>query len=345
MKMKNIKKIVVLCLAVLLLSPLVYAIKTMMAGVNIESAFVCETGYCTQGHFDTAVAAACNNHDNSKAIAKKNYRKKDCCKKDCCKKDSLNTADKNNYLKQKSLDTAALTSCFLTNSTKNNEHIIDWGLVPNDKGIVPQPPDGAALMLKNNNGIYVGDTTKSEVFLTFDLGYEAGFTGQVLDILKQNDIKAIFFLCGHYIQKESDLTNKMIADGHIIGNHTNKHKDLPTLDNDLIKRDIAEFKQMYENAYTAPVVHFRPPSGRISERVLKEASAQGLKTVMWSSAIKDWGKQPIDSKKCADTLTKRAHNGNIILLHISNAGTPPMLEILIKNLKEKGFSFGDATKL
>ncbi|MCL2556657.1 MAG: polysaccharide deacetylase family protein [Firmicutes bacterium] len=226
------------------------------------------------------------------------------------------------------------------------EHIIDWGVTPNDKEMTPQIPDFAGTMLQNHNGIFVGDTNQKQVYLTFDLGYEAGYTNQVLDILKAHNIKAIFFLCGHYLT-ENLLVERMIAEGHTIGNHTNKHKDLPKQTDEAIRADIAEFDAMYKEkfAHGNKLKHFRPPSGRISERVLKIANEEGLKTLMWSSAIVDWGKAEIDAKANSDKLIRRTHPGNIILLHITNAGTPKMLEMLIGGLSEKGYTVGDAGAL
>ena len=226
-----------------------------------------------------------------------------------------------------------------------NEHIINWGLKPNTNQQTPQIPDFAATMLAENNGIYIGDTSQKNVYLTFDLGYEAGYTPAVLDILKKHNIKAIFFLCGHYIKKEDALVQRMLDDGHTIGNHTNLHKDLPALSDEEISKDISEFTQLYKEKFTAPVVYFRPPKGRLSARVLHEADKQGLKTVMWTSAIVDWGKAAIDAEASAQKLASRTHPGNIILLHISNSGTPPMLELLIQKLTEKGYSLADATSL
>ena len=253
----------------------------------------------------------------------------------------------------KSLTVAAPLTAFASvsaadyNAAESNakDYIINWGLKPNNNEQAPLPPDFAGTMMEENNGIYLGGTAQKNVYLTFDLGYEAGYTSAVLDILKRNNIKAIFFLCGHYVKKEDALVQRMLDEGHAIGNHTNLHKDLPALSDEEIQRDISEFTDLYKAKYTAPVVHFRPPKGRISARVLREANKQGLKTVMWSSAIVDWGKTPIDAEKSADKLASRAHPGNIILLHISNSGTPPMLDLLIPKLTAKGYSVADATSL
>jgi len=223
---------------------------------------------------------------------------------------------------------------------------INWGLKMNEHEVTPVPPPGTVELLREYNGLFVGDTTKKEVYFTFDLGYEAGYTNDVLDVLKKNDIRAIFFLCGHYLTEEAHV-RRMLDEGHVIGNHTDKHRDLPTLSVEAMRKDILDFDVMYKEKFVdaAPITYFRPPKGRISETVLRETHALGLKTVMWSGACVDWGKEPIDAQKNADKLTRRVHPGCVYLFHIANSGMAPMLELLISQIGEKGYKVGDATLL
>ena len=231
-------------------------------------------------------------------------------------------------------------------SAKAQDTKIYWGLSGYGNEQTPSPPTGAAEMLSKYGGMYVGDTAQKNIYLTFDLGYEAGHTAAVLDILKSNDIRAIFFLCSHYLG-ETQLVDRMISEGHTIGNHTDRHKDLPTLSEDGIREDIQGFDTKYkESGHTDTLSFFRPPCGTFDERTLRIAKEEfGLSTIMWSIAIKDWGKTPIDAVSSSDTLLKRIHPGAIILLHISNAGTPPMLERFVNNALSQGYSFGTPCQL
>jgi len=219
---------------------------------------------------------------------------------------------------------------------------ISWGLSPNTNEIVPAAPDGVETLLKEYNGLYVSDTEEKKVFLTFDLGYEAGYTSQILDTLKQHDIKAVFFLCSHYLT-EKDLVDRMLAEGHTIGNHTDKHKDLPNLSREAAITDIMTFQNKFIEKYPdeKPPVFFRPPQGRIDQKTLEIAKENNLRTMMWSIAIVDWGKSPIDAQRSADKIASRVHPGAIVLLHITNSGTPKMLELLIPKLIEKGYQIGN----
>lgn len=246
----------------------------------------------------------------------------------------------------------AILMLFTTCGFKFSGDIISWGLVHNSRGETPMAPKGSTELLKKYGGMYVNDADaeagKKNVYFTFDLGYESGFTAEVLDILKENSIKATFFLCGNYLQ-ESELVGRMIAEGHTIGNHTDRHKDLPKLDSEAMKKDIADlnekFKAKYGEAYAKKITQFRPPKGRFNENVLKEIQDQGMKAIMWSNAIVDWGKSPIPAKPSADKITSRIHPGAIILFHIANAGTVQMLKFLIPQLAENGYAIADAGML
>jgi len=223
---------------------------------------------------------------------------------------------------------------------------ISWGVNPNTQERTPEPPSGGAQLLKEYDGFFVADTLEKKVYFTFDLGYEAGYTAEVLDILAANNIKGVFFLCGNYL-KETALINRMVAEGHEIGNHTDRHKDLPTLSADGITKDIVDFDVKYKEAFAAsPAMRFfRPPQGKFCANTLKIAQQQNLATMMWSIAIVDWGKTPIDASKCAKKIADRLHPGAIILLHITNSGTPEMLRQLLPQMSAKGYTAGNVAEL
>jgi peptidoglycan-N-acetylmuramic acid deacetylase len=244
--------------------------------------------------------------------------------------------------------TSALVMLCVTCGFMLSGGAVDWGLTPNSNQTTPEAPKGGAEMLGKHGGIYVcnkdAEVGNKNVYFTFDLGYEAGFTAECLDILKEHGIKATFFLCGNYLQ-ETELMERMIAEGHTIGNHTDKHKDLPRLGDDAIIKDIADFTEKFEakygETYKKKMTQFRPPQGRFDERTLKHVSDQGMKTVMWSIAIVDWGKTPINAEASAKKVASRLHPGAIILFHITNAGTPKMLRLLMPLMNEKGYSAGN----
>jgi peptidoglycan-N-acetylmuramic acid deacetylase len=227
----------------------------------------------------------------------------------------------------------------------DRDRTISWGLKSNDQHRLPIPPPNGAEKLAKNGGIFFKDGGEKKIYFTFDLGYEAGYTAEVLDVLKENNIKAIFFVCGNYL-KEKELINRILDEGHSVGNHTDRHKDLPKLPDEAIKTDIMTLQQNFKSLYNdAPMSFFRPPKGRFNDKVLKIASGEGLKTVLWSIAIADWEKAPIDASACADKIEQRLHPGAIILSHITNSGTVEMLRLLLSKIEKAGYIAGAPEEL
>ena len=105
-----------------------------------------------------------------------------------------------------------------TNSVSNKK--IGWGIKRNDNHEQPDVGSENRKILEENNGICLGNKDSKTIYLTFDEGYEAGYTSEILKILKENDVKATFFLTAHYVNTQEDLVKQMIDEGHIIGNHT-----------------------------------------------------------------------------------------------------------------------------
>ena len=213
--------------------------------------------------------------------------------------------------------------------------VVSWGLSHYGNEITPTVSEVGAKLLQEYNGMYVGDTSQKQVYFTFDLGYEAGYTAAVLDILKEYQIKGVFFLCGNYM-KQTDLISRMQNEGHQIGNHTNKHRDLPSLNEEGIRRDITDLQ------LPTTAKFFRPPQGRFDAKTLRVAQDLGLRAVLWSLAIMDWQQKPkLDVQACTNKILERVPPGAIMLLNITNPGTPEMLRKVFQSLQEKGYSFGE----
>ena len=109
-----------------------------------------------------------------------------------------------------------------TNAESVSTKKIEWGIKRNDNHEQPDLGSENRKILEENNGIALGNSESKAIYLTFDEGYEAGYTTEILKILKENDVKATFFLTAHYINTQEELVKQMIEEGHIIGNHTPK---------------------------------------------------------------------------------------------------------------------------
>ncbi len=181
----------------------------------------------------------------------------------------------------------------------------------------------------------------SNIYLTFDEGYEYGFTGEILDVLKEKNVKAVFFVTLPYARDNAQLVQRMIDEGHIIGNHTTTHPSGGLQQYDAQKQidDIDQVTQYVNEHYGYSMNLFRFPEGSFSEQSLAIVNALGYTPVFWSFAYKDWdvNNQPDISESLANALDK-AHGGAIYLLHAESETNTKMLPDLIDGLREKGYS-------
>lgn len=224
-----------------------------------------------------------------------------------------------------------------TSSSANN----NWGLSFSEKG---SPPTGNATpdFLKKYNAYYIGNTEEKKIYLTFDAGFENGFTPKILDALKKHNVKATFFVVGNYIQTSPDLVKRMVDEGHIVGNHTFHHPDMSKIsDKESFQKEMESLEALYKET-TGKEMHkyYRPPQGKYSEDNLKLANELGYKTFFWSLAYVDWltDKQP--TKQQAFDKLERVHPGAIVLLHSTSQTNADILDELIEKWKGQGFSFG-----
>ncbi|MBF0709899.1 MULTISPECIES: polysaccharide deacetylase family protein [unclassified Gemella] len=197
-------------------------------------------------------------------------------------------------------------------------------------------------VLESNGGLYKYYTNKKELYLTFDNGYEAGYTSKILDSLKNNGVKAVFFVTGTYIQANRDLVKRMEAEGHIVANHTLNHYSAANTSANVIAKDIKDWENVYiKYMGKKPTTNlYRPATGAFSERTVKGAASHGYKLVQWSYAYKDWIEtaQP-QVKSSRDKLINNSKPGDIILLHSISKTNKDLLDGYIKEMKSRGYTF------
>ncbi|HBN83126.1 MAG TPA: polysaccharide deacetylase, partial [Clostridiales bacterium] len=140
-----------------------------------------------------------------------------------------------------------------------------WGIKRN-KGALPDPDPGSVELLEKHSGAWVGDTNKKVIYLTFDQGYENGYTEKILDTLKEKNVKSIFFVTGPYLDKCDKLMQRYVDEGHYVGNHTVRHKSMPLLDRATAEKELLELEKSFEEKYNAQMLFFRPPKGEYNEQ-------------------------------------------------------------------------------
>ncbi len=186
----------------------------------------------------------------------------------------------------------------------------------------------------------MGNKEKKYVYLTFDEGYEAGYTERILETLKENEITATFFITAHYLNTQEELVKKMIENGNIVGNHTVNHKSMPTISNEKIKEEVMNLHTSIYEKFGYEMKYIRPPMGEYSERTLNETNKLGYTTVMWSFAYDDWNEDKQKGEEYAkEKILKNVHNGAIILLHGNSRDNTNVLDYCVKEIKNMGYEF------
>ena len=232
------------------------------------------------------------------------------------------------------------TSATIQNVEGLNNKKIGWGIKRVDNHEQPDVGAKNKEILDKYEGLSIGNKESKNVYLTFDEGYEAGYTEKILEVLKQNEVKACFFITAHYVNTEAELVQKMIDDGHIIGNHTVNHKSMPDLDLETIKKEVMGLHTTIYQKYNYEMKYLRPPKGEYSEKTIAYTKNLGYTTVMWSMAYDDWDEQ----KQGRETYAKQkildnVHNGAIILLHGNSKDNTNVLDYCIKEIKNMGYEF------
>ena len=222
-----------------------------------------------------------------------------------------------------------------------------WGLSFRQEGM---PPIGNAGVdqLRQYDAAYIGDTGEKVLYLTFDAGYENGCTAEILDILKEQEVQAAFFLVGNYIEKNADLVRRMVQEGHTVGNHTMHHYDMSRLsDKAAFQKELTDLEALYRDTVGSQMPKFyRPPQGLYSEENLAMAKELGYKTVFWSLAYVDWNNDSQPSREQAlSKLLPRTHNGAVILLHSTARTNAQILGELIEHWKAEGYRFASVEEL
>lgn len=214
-----------------------------------------------------------------------------------------------------------------------------WGLMTNTSHEVPI--NAGSEVFADRRAYYYVNTQEKNIYLTFDCGYENGYTGKILDVLKAEGVKALFFVTKPYIADNVDLVKRMKREGHLVGNHTCRHLSTPSLSPKEISQELADCAvYMREKTGYSMDRYFRPPMGEWSPRTLKVVQDLGYTTVFWSMAFMDYD---VNQQPGADAIKKQFldyyHNGAIPLLHVISESDTEALGSIIQEMKKKGYSF------
>ena len=220
-------------------------------------------------------------------------------------------------------------------------HNEDWGLGYGSNGEQPIGNKDKNFLEKYDS-YYVGNNKEKVIYLTFDAGYENGYTSKLLDILQKHNVPAAFFLVGDYIKKNEDLVIRMTEEGHLVCNHTMHHPNMSAIEDiNKFKEELEGIEQLYKNITGKDLPkYYRPPEGKFSETNLNNAMKLGYSTIFWSLAYVDWKNDQQPSKDYAlSKLITRIHPGAIVLLHSNSKTNSEILDLLIETWKKDGYEF------
>ncbi|MGE8004728.1 polysaccharide deacetylase family protein [Lysinibacillus sp. NPDC093216] len=216
-----------------------------------------------------------------------------------------------------------------------------WGLKRAKNG---EPAEAGAQLdqlLEKYGAIYKGKPDKKVAYLTFDNGYENGFTESILDTLKKENAPATFFLTGHYLESAPDLVKRMVKDGHTIGNHSWGHPNMARLTPDGMRSEWKKLDdKLRELTSIERTTYARPPEGIFNAKLLEVGNAEGYRHIFWSVAFKDWER---DVRRGADyaynALMEQLHPGAVILMHTVAQDNAEALPRFIAEAKKQGYTF------
>ncbi len=181
---------------------------------------------------------------------------------------------------------------------------------------------------------------EKSVCLTFDEGYENGFTPSILDTLKEKQVKAIFFVTYDFARDNPELIKRMIKEGHIVGNHSYHHYSMDELDTVTAKEEITFLHRYMQDSFNYTMSYFRFPKGEFSEKSLAIAQSLGYTSVFWSFAYADWNPDSqMEPDKALAKICESTHSGEIMLLHAVSKTNADILGRVIDDVRSQGYNF------
>lgn len=196
---------------------------------------------------------------------------------------------------------------------------------------------------ENATAIYRGNPSKRMVALTFDATYGDNQTTRLLQILRDNNIQATFFLSGIWPTNFPNLARAISAAGHEIGNHSLTHPHMTQIPLTEVSNQIVRTGALIRNITGKSTYLFRPPFGEYNQAILNTVAMLGYITIMWTVDSLDWKNPGVN--QIISRVVSNIQPGAIVLMHQAAPQTPEALPSIISQLKQQGYSFGTVTQV
>lgn len=233
-------------------------------------------------------------------------------------------------------------------------HEGQWDLASLDNtgvGFGYSPDQRAANMVPNDWAYYeskwgmynvdwIQDINSNTIYLTMDVGFANPYTEGIIDVLKEKNVTVVFFITKMFLDSSPDTVQRMLDEGHIIGNHTCDHPNMPTLSDEKMKAQITDLSDAMYAKFGYTMKLFRFPEGRFSHRTLAQVENLGMKTVFWSYAYNDYSATQPEVGPSLQKAIDYLHPGAIYLLHASSSTNAAFLGDWIDAARAAGYEFG-----
>ncbi len=218
----------------------------------------------------------------------------------------------------------------------------NWGLGFGKRAGEKPTGNATAEELKKYDAYFMAQGEEKVLYLTFDCGYENGNTKPILDALKKHEAPATFFVVGHFLESAPELVQRMVEDGHTVGNHTYHHYDMSKIsDGAAFEKEMSDVSELFRKVTGEELsMYYRPPQGKYSTDNLRMAKELGYATFFWSLAYVDWNQDAQPShEEAMKKLTTRVHPGAIVLLHSTSKTNGEILDELLTEWENMGYTF------
>lgn len=242
----------------------------------------------------------------------------------------------------------AATNHAMASNGGNQPSAYHFGFKKSVNGKLPSiDEEGFKGILDKHGALFLGNTERKDLYLTFDNGYENGLTADILNVLKAKNVPAAFFVTGHYVKDQPQLLKRMVDEGHIVGNHSWSHPDMSQLSDAQIETELNRVdEQVQQITGQKRMQYLRPPRGIFNERVLDASRKLGYTNVFWSIAYKDWDvNAQRGAQHAIDQVMRQLHPGAILLLHSVSSDNAQGLSVMIDKARGQGYTFRSLDEL